>query len=120
MFHPMLNRYEETLVTTLNTMLHDTKWCLYLSSNQNIDKFGGLLPSLVIHNIPGEQVLTLPLGQDHVVTLGDDEDAAFARIDLMNEAIGHDYTDVVVICNSAGLDVYVPNNLWQGQAVSYR
>lgn len=105
MFKSNLSNTEKTFIATLNLMLDSSQWCLYLAGEQNIEKFGGLLPALVLHDIPGAQALAIPLGQDDILILDMDEDRAFSRIDIMNEALGLDTETVNSICESAGLNV---------------
>lgn len=114
MTNTILTVQEETLLSTLQSILQGSKWCLFLAAKQNIKKFGGILPALVVKDIPGEQVLSIPLGQNEIVILGQDEDSAFIRIDAMNKALGLDNYTVASICNSAGLDIFTPKaNLQQ-------
>lgn len=108
MFKSNLSTAEQTFIATLKSMLGSSQWCLYLAGEQNIEKFGGLLPALVLRDLPGAQALAIPLGQEGVLTLGLEEDKAFSRIDAMNEALGLDADSVVSICESAGLNVQFP------------
>lgn len=103
-----LTTAEKTVMNTLTDILGDHSWCFYLASKQNVQKFSGLLPAIVIQHIPEEQVLAIPLGQHSVLTLGQNEDDAFNRIDALNAALGYSYSEVISICQSADIDIYVP------------
>lgn len=91
------------LIQTLCEVLGERDWCFALSKQQNLQMFNGLLPALVIRGIPGEQVLAIPLGQEIIVTLGNDRAKAQEQITSMNASLGYTETDIKRIYQTAGL-----------------
>jgi len=98
-----LSDHEKELIACLRELFTNQKICFYLDEAQNLARFGGYIPSVVVNGLTGHQALTMPLVLSKILTLGNDQETAVQRIIAMNESLGLAAGDVAEFYKSAGL-----------------
>ena len=98
-----LTREEIKLISSLKELFENQVFCFYLDEVQNLARFGGYIPSLVVKGLQGRLALTIPLVEDKIYTLGEDQEVAIERIILMNRYLGFSEEDVARLYQSAGI-----------------
>ncbi|MDH5778341.1 MAG: hypothetical protein OEZ33_09030 [Gammaproteobacteria bacterium] len=98
-----LTREEIKLISSLKDLFENQVFCFYLDEVQNLSRFGGYIPSLVVKGLQGRLALTIPLVDDKIFTFGEDQAEAIRRIILMNEYLGLAETDVARLYQGAGI-----------------